>query len=40
MVVLGVLALAGLAAAVALPRTRAPEQTAEAAPLDPAAQRA
>jgi MFS family permease len=40
MVVLGVLALAGLAAAVALPHTPAPEQPAEATRLDTAAQRA
>jgi MFS family permease len=40
MVVLGVLALVGLGAAVALPRTPAPGQTPVAVPLDTAAQRA
>jgi MFS family permease len=38
MVVLGVLALAGLGAAVALPRTPVPGQTPDAVPLDTAAQ--
>jgi MFS family permease len=38
MVVLGVLALAGLGAAVALPRTPVPSQTPDAVPLDTAAQ--